>query len=137
MTATTIHSNRDNRDHANRGDLEARVRDRTAVLPQIAADVFVTDGGLETSLIFDEGIDLPDFAAFVLLRDAAGREALRPGERRVGDASRHRARRARRTEPCRGRAAHRRLRGPFHGEHADRGERLHRATRGRIPPPRS
>lgn len=37
---------------------------------------FVTDGGLETDLIFHHSIDLPDFAAFVLLDDPAGRRML-------------------------------------------------------------
>jgi S-methylmethionine-dependent homocysteine/selenocysteine methylase len=45
-------------------------------LPQLDADVFLTDGGIETTLIFDDGLDLPDFAAFVLLDDPAGRAAL-------------------------------------------------------------
>ncbi len=45
-------------------------------LPQLEAEVFLTDGGLETTLIFDDGIDLPDFAAFGLVDDDAGREAL-------------------------------------------------------------
>jgi S-methylmethionine-dependent homocysteine/selenocysteine methylase len=45
-------------------------------LPQLDADLFLTDGGLETTLIFDDGIDLPDFAAFVLLDDGPGRDAL-------------------------------------------------------------
>src|SRR3712207_1990893 len=45
-------------------------------LPQRDADVFLTDGGIETTLIFDDGFDLPDFAAFTLLRDQAGRDAL-------------------------------------------------------------
>jgi S-methylmethionine-dependent homocysteine/selenocysteine methylase len=45
-------------------------------LPQLDADLFLTDGGIETTLIFDDGIDLPDFAAFVLLDDAPGRDAL-------------------------------------------------------------
>jgi S-methylmethionine-dependent homocysteine/selenocysteine methylase len=36
----------------------------------------LTDAGLETVLIFEEGFDLPEFAAFPLVRDAAGREAL-------------------------------------------------------------
>jgi S-methylmethionine-dependent homocysteine/selenocysteine methylase len=49
-----------------------------AQLPQLAGErLFVTDGGLETSLIFHDGIDLPCFAAFVLLDDDAGRAALR------------------------------------------------------------
>jgi hypothetical protein len=37
----------------------------------------LTDGGIETVLIFDEGIELPCFAAFDLLRTAEGTEALR------------------------------------------------------------
>jgi homocysteine S-methyltransferase len=37
---------------------------------------FVTDGGLETDLIFNHGVDLPDFAAFPLLDDASGRTLL-------------------------------------------------------------
>ena len=36
----------------------------------------LTDSGLETWLIFHKGIDLPDFASFVLLDDADGRTAL-------------------------------------------------------------
>jgi homocysteine S-methyltransferase len=47
-------------------------------LPQLAGDrVFLTDGGLETTLIFHRGIDLPAFAAFPLLGDEGGRAALR------------------------------------------------------------
>jgi S-methylmethionine-dependent homocysteine/selenocysteine methylase len=46
-------------------------------LPQLSGAPFITDGGLETSLIFDDGIELPHFAAFVLLRGAEGLEALR------------------------------------------------------------
>ncbi|GGM43261.1 homocysteine S-methyltransferase family protein [Microbacterium saperdae] len=37
---------------------------------------FVTDGGLETDLIFHHGVDLPDFAAFVLVDDFRGRRLL-------------------------------------------------------------
>jgi S-methylmethionine-dependent homocysteine/selenocysteine methylase len=46
-------------------------------LPQLAGDLFLTDGGLETTLIFHDGIDLPEFAAFVLLENKDGRETLR------------------------------------------------------------
>jgi S-methylmethionine-dependent homocysteine/selenocysteine methylase len=46
-------------------------------LPQLAGDVFATDGGMETTLIFHEGLELPAFASFVLLADADGRAALR------------------------------------------------------------
>jgi homocysteine S-methyltransferase len=36
----------------------------------------LTDGGLETTLVFHEGIDLPHFAAFPLVDTAEGRRAL-------------------------------------------------------------
>jgi S-methylmethionine-dependent homocysteine/selenocysteine methylase len=49
---------------------------REGRLPQLGADVFLTDGGIETTLIFEDGFELPDFAAFVLLADDAGRAAL-------------------------------------------------------------
>ena len=45
-------------------------------LPQLAGGLFLTDGGIETTLIFHEGFDLPHFAAFDLLRQAGGRDAL-------------------------------------------------------------
>ena len=46
-------------------------------LPQLDGGLFLTDGGLETTLIFHDGIDLPDFAAFDLLRRPGGEEVLR------------------------------------------------------------
>ena len=47
-------------------------------LPQLGGDrVFLTDGGLETTMIFRHGLDLPHFAAFTLLEDERGRAALR------------------------------------------------------------
>jgi S-methylmethionine-dependent homocysteine/selenocysteine methylase len=45
-------------------------------LPQLAPTPFLTDGGIETSMIYLEGLELPDFAAFHLLRDTKGRAAL-------------------------------------------------------------
>ena len=45
-------------------------------LPQLSGGLFLTDGGIETTLIFQEGLELPYFAAFHLLREKAGREAL-------------------------------------------------------------
>jgi S-methylmethionine-dependent homocysteine/selenocysteine methylase len=39
--------------------------------------MFITDGGMETTLIFREGLELPDFASFVLLDDRDGVESLR------------------------------------------------------------
>lgn len=50
-------------------------RDRHT-LPQMAGGLFLTDGGIETSLIFHEGMDLPDFAAFHLLGIPEGEAAL-------------------------------------------------------------
>ena len=46
------------------------------VLPQMGSQPFLTDGGIETTLIFDNGIDLRDFSAFELLRDSQGRQTL-------------------------------------------------------------
>ncbi len=46
-------------------------------LPQLSDGIFLTDGGIETTLIFHENLELPDFAAFHLLRDKEGYEALR------------------------------------------------------------
>ena len=46
-------------------------------LPQLDGGLFITDGGIETTLIFHDGLDLPYFAAFDLLRDPAGRAVLR------------------------------------------------------------
>ena len=46
-------------------------------LPQLEGRPFLTDGGIETVLIFHEGLELPAFAAFPLLADEAGTEALR------------------------------------------------------------
>ncbi len=45
-------------------------------LPQLADTVFLTDTGIETTLIFHDGFDLPYFAAMTLLRDEAGRQRL-------------------------------------------------------------
>ena len=46
-------------------------------LPQLGEDPFLTDAGMETWLVFDRGIDLPEFAAFHLLRDDSGTQELR------------------------------------------------------------
>jgi len=45
-------------------------------LPQLTEALFLTDGGIETTLIYDDGFELPDFAAFPLLDEADGRAAL-------------------------------------------------------------
>ena len=46
-------------------------------LPQLEGDLFLTDGGIETTLIFNERLELPDFAAFDLLRRPGGEAALK------------------------------------------------------------
>jgi S-methylmethionine-dependent homocysteine/selenocysteine methylase len=51
----------------------------------------ITDGGMETTLIFHEGLELPHFASFVLLDDEAGREALRTYYRRYIESARSRS----------------------------------------------
>jgi homocysteine S-methyltransferase len=62
-------------------------------LPQLEGRNMLTDSGLETTLIYHDGIELPCFASFDLLKDATGRAALRryfdrhaelAGERGVG-----------------------------------------------------
>ena len=46
-------------------------------LPQITSSTFMTDGGLETDLIFNKGIELPEFAAFDLLNSNEGKQILK------------------------------------------------------------
>ena len=46
-------------------------------LPQLGGEFFLTDGGIETTLIFREGLELPYFAAFDLLKHDEGTAALR------------------------------------------------------------
>jgi S-methylmethionine-dependent homocysteine/selenocysteine methylase len=41
-------------------------------LPLVTSGPFLTDGGLETTLVFHDGLELPHFAAFDLLKDEAG-----------------------------------------------------------------
>ncbi len=48
-----------------------------SALPQLGDSLFLTDGGLETTLIFQQGIELPDFASFHLLRTGEGEQLLR------------------------------------------------------------
>jgi homocysteine S-methyltransferase len=50
---------------------------RSAALPQLHDRLFLTDSGLETTLIYRHHLDLPDFASFVLLETDAGRQRLR------------------------------------------------------------
>ena len=51
-------------------------------LPQLSGRPFITDGGIETDLIFHAGWELPHFAAIVLLEDPHGIKALQQYYRR-------------------------------------------------------
>ena len=69
-------------------------------LPQLDdGRLFLTDGGIETVLIFHEGLELPLFAAFDLLKDEAGTEALRRYYAPFARARREPRARVRRREP--------------------------------------
>jgi S-methylmethionine-dependent homocysteine/selenocysteine methylase len=48
-----------------------------SALPQLSGGLFLTDGGIETTLVFHDRFDLPYFAAFDLLKHERGRAALR------------------------------------------------------------
>lgn len=52
--------------------------------PLAAGQLYLTDSGFETTLIFHDRIELPQFAAFMLMRDKAGRErVVRYSERHI------------------------------------------------------
>jgi homocysteine S-methyltransferase len=68
-------------------DRRVSLRER---LPQLTGDPFITDGGMETVLIFDYGLELPDFASFVLLDDPEGVAALRSYYEKFIDIARER-----------------------------------------------
>ena len=57
-------------------------------LPQLRDELFLTDGGLETTLIFHEGVSLPCFAAFALLQTDEGIAVLRRYFERYADIAR-------------------------------------------------
>jgi len=46
-------------------------------LPQLSSRLFLTDGGLETTLVFHQQIDLPYFAAFDLLKTDVGYQRIK------------------------------------------------------------
>lgn len=50
---------------------------KPAILPHQTEGLFLTDGGLETTLVFIKGFDLPCFAAFDLLKDENGYRAIK------------------------------------------------------------
>jgi homocysteine S-methyltransferase len=45
-------------------------------LPQMGNDRLLTDSGFETTMVFLEGVDLPLFAGFTLLRDSGGQDRV-------------------------------------------------------------
>ena len=47
------------------------------MLPQLGDDLFLTDGGMETWLLHERGLELPQFASFPLLDSTDGLAALR------------------------------------------------------------
>jgi S-methylmethionine-dependent homocysteine/selenocysteine methylase len=55
-------------------DVSAKYRSR---LPQLGNKLFLTDAGLETILVFHDGVDLPCFASFPLLGNDKGQQRLR------------------------------------------------------------
>lgn len=59
-------------------------------LPQLQGGLFLTDGGIETTLIFLDGLELPYFAAFDLLKSPEGRERLRNYYRRHAEIAKKR-----------------------------------------------
>ncbi|TCU19271.1 homocysteine S-methyltransferase family protein [Rhizobium sullae] len=63
----------------------SKYRDR---LPQLSGGTFITDGGMETTLIFHEGMELPHFASFVLLASPEGRRKMAEYYRRYLDIAR-------------------------------------------------
>ena len=54
-------------------------------LPQMGDKLFLTDGGIETTMIFHEGVDLPEFAVFVMLDNGKNADTLRNYYRRYLD----------------------------------------------------
>lgn len=52
------------------------MRAPSPTLPQLGGRLFLTDGGIETTLIFQHGLELPDFAAFDLYARPGGEAEL-------------------------------------------------------------
>jgi hypothetical protein len=73
------------------GRLDLRAPQATAAqdaaepLAGLNLTLFLTNSGLQTDLIFNQGFDLPEFAAFVLVDDARGTAALEAYYRRHAD----------------------------------------------------
>lgn len=65
----------------------AKYRDTLPVLSDVP---FLMDGGMETTFIFHEGVDLPHFASFTLMETQEGRDRLRSYYTRYIDLARAR-----------------------------------------------
>ncbi|WP_266168133.1 homocysteine S-methyltransferase family protein [Dyella subtropica] len=52
------------------------MQSKHADLPQLQGRLFMTDGGLGTTITFHHGMELPEFASFLLLSHERGRAAL-------------------------------------------------------------
>lgn len=50
--------------------------DTENALPQSSGQLFLTEGGMETTLVFHEGVELPHFAAFHLMHHAEGKALM-------------------------------------------------------------
>ena len=48
-----------------------------AITPDNRLPQFITDGGIETHIIFNVGVELPHFSAFPLNDSAPGRDVIR------------------------------------------------------------
>ena len=59
-------------------------------LPQLSEKLFLTDAGMETFLIFHEGVDLPYFASFDLMKSEDGIAHIRRYYERFIAMARHR-----------------------------------------------
>ncbi|WP_112946111.1 MULTISPECIES: homocysteine S-methyltransferase family protein [unclassified Rhizobium] len=59
-----------------------------AHLPQIDGGFYASDGGMETTFIFHDGMELPHFASFVMVDDEEGRDRLLVYYRRYLDIAR-------------------------------------------------
>lgn len=57
-------------------------------LPHLSGQTFLTDGGMETTFVFQDGIELPGFAAFTLVDHPDGKEHLLNYFRRYADIAR-------------------------------------------------
>ena len=123
--------------------------------PATRGDTFLTDGGIETTLIFQEGIDLPLFAAFDLLeartagksfrrtttptsRWRATRHRLRPREPDLACESRWAGELGYDTDPLERSTVRDRAPGrscePGETGHADRHQRRYRTAGRRLQP---